>query len=149
MPLRDHFRPPLDDNRRWQGMHGMWPAMIVTALRNKLPKGYFAEPTVQTGRSAEIDVSTFEDLDDTVDSAAAGNGGGVATAVWAAPRPTLSVVTDLPEQDVYEVLVYDERRRTRLVAAVEIVSPANKTVPRIAASSRPSVPACFASASRW
>ncbi|HJT31662.1 MAG TPA: DUF4058 family protein [Pirellulales bacterium] len=129
MPLRDHFRPPLDDKRHWQGMHGMWPAMIVASLRKKLPKGYFAEPTVQSGRSAEIDVSTFEDLDEAIGSVAAGNGGGVATAVWAPPRPTLSVVTGLPAQDVYEVRVYDERRRTRLVAAIEIVSPANKDRP--------------------
>lgn len=49
--------------------------------------------------------------------------------MWAPPRPTLSVVTGLPAQDVYEVRVYDERRRTRLVAAIEIVSPANKDRP--------------------
>lgn len=130
MPLRDHFRPPLDDKRHWQGMHGVWPTMIVANLRKKLPKGFFAEPTVQTGRSAEIDVSTFEDVDEAIGSAASGNGGGVATAVWAPPRPTLSVITDLPAQDVYEVRVYDERRRTRLVAAIEIVSPANKDRPK-------------------
>ncbi len=59
-----------------------------------------------------------------------GNGnGGVATAVWAPPRPTLAVVTDLPAQDVYEVRVYDEKRHCRLVAAIEIVSPANKDRP--------------------
>src|SRR5205823_10487425 len=57
------------------------------------------------------------------------NGGGIATAVWAPPRPTLTVVTDLPIQDAYEVLVYDEKRHCRLVAAVEIVSPANKDRP--------------------
>src|SRR5206468_11229196 len=50
-------------------------------------------------------------------------------AVWAPPRPTLAVATDLPAQDVYEVLVYDEKRHCRLVAAVEIVSPANKDRP--------------------
>src|SRR5205085_4875765 len=54
---------------------------------------------------------------------------GVATAVWAPPRPTLSVATDLPEQDDYEVRVYDSKRGWRLVAAVEIVSPANKDRP--------------------
>ena len=46
-----------------------------------------------------------------------------------APRPTLSVVTDLPDQDVYEVRVFEEKRHCRLVAAVEIVSPANKDRP--------------------
>ncbi|HQU44024.1 MAG TPA: hypothetical protein PK867_14490 [Pirellulales bacterium] len=39
------------------------------------------------------------------------------------------MATDLPAADVYEVLVYDRRRHARLVAAVEIVSPANKDRP--------------------
>jgi hypothetical protein len=130
MPLRDHFRPPLDDMRHWEGLHGGWPMMIVANLRRKLPRRYFAEPRVHSGASAEIDVATFENEGD--DVLAAGNGndnGGVATAVWAPPRPTLAVATDLPAQDVYEVHVYDEKRHCRLVAAVEIVSPANKDRP--------------------
>lgn len=131
MPLRDHFRPPLDDMRHWEGMLGGWPVMIVANLHRKLHRGYFAEPRVHTGSSAEIDVATFENEGEGVLAASAGNenGGGIATAVWAPPRPTLSVVTDLPAQDVYEVLVYDEKRHSRLVAAVEIVSPANKDRP--------------------
>lgn len=32
MPLRDHFRPPLDDQTSCEGFHGQWPAMIVLAL---------------------------------------------------------------------------------------------------------------------
>lgn len=36
---------------------------------------------------------------------------------------------DLPDQDEYEVRVYDTRYGRRLVAAVEIVSPANKDRP--------------------
>jgi hypothetical protein len=131
MPLRDHFRPPLDDLRHWEGLHGGWPMMIVASLRRKLPRRYFAEPRVHSGSSAEIDVATFEDEAEGVVAAAdaSGNGGGIATAVWAPPRPTLAVVTDLPTQDVYEVRVYDEKRHCRLVAAVEIVSPANKDRP--------------------
>jgi hypothetical protein len=35
----------------------------------------------------------------------------------------------LPDQDEYEVRVYDTKRHRRLVAAVEIVSPANKDRP--------------------
>src|SRR5437667_4568687 len=130
MPLRDHFRPPLDDLRHWEGFHATWPVMVVALLRRKLPRRYFAEPRVHSGASAEIDVATFEDETEGVLAADAGDGnGGVATAVWAPPRPTLAVVTDLPAQDVYEVLVYDEKRHCRLVAAVEIVSPANKDRP--------------------
>lgn len=126
MPLRDHFRPPLDDLRHWEGMHGGWPMMIVATLRRKLPDGYFAEPRVHSGSSAEIDVASFEDERQTLQATGDANGGGVATAVWAPARPTLSVATDLPAQDVYEVRVFDERRHCRLVAAVEIVSPRNK-----------------------
>src|SRR3954469_11315510 len=107
MPLRDHFRPPLDDLRRWEGFHATWPVMIVALLRRKLPHPYFAEPRVHSGASAEIDVATFEDGGERVSTAGDGkdNGGGIATAVWAPPRPTLTVVTDLPTQDAYEVLV--------------------------------------------
>ncbi|HBI43624.1 MAG TPA: hypothetical protein DDY78_12360 [Planctomycetales bacterium] len=32
MPLRDHFRPPLDDETQWEGFHGGWPMMIVAAV---------------------------------------------------------------------------------------------------------------------
>jgi hypothetical protein len=131
MPLRDHFRPPLDDLRHWEGFHATWPVMIVAGLRGKLPRRYFAEPRVHSGSSAEIDVSTFETEGDGALAVDSGNGAGaaVATAVWAPPQPTLTVVTDLPDQDVYEVRVYDEKRHCRLVAAVEIVSPANKDRP--------------------
>lgn len=131
MPLRDHFRPPLDELRHWEGLHGGWPMMIVASLRPKLPRRYFAEPRVHSGASAEIDVATFEHDAEGVRATGAGNdnGGGIATAVWAPPRPTLAVPTDLPAQDVYEVLVYDEKRHCRLVAAIEIVSPANKDRP--------------------
>src|SRR5205823_7129363 len=106
MPLRDHFRPPLDDLRHWEGFHATWPVMIVALLRRKLPQGYFAEPRVHSGSSAEIDVATFENQGEGVLTPGEGNGnGGGATAVWAPPRPTLTVATDLPAQDVYEVRV--------------------------------------------
>ena len=85
---------------------------------------------VHLGPHAEIDVTAYET--DTADSAAAKTGeanGGVATAVWAPPRPTLDLAVDLPEQDEYEVRVYDTQRHRRLVAAVEIISPANKDRP--------------------
>jgi hypothetical protein len=41
----------------------------------------------------------------------------------------IDVVTDLPAQDEYEVRVYDTGRAQRLVAAIELVSPANKDRP--------------------
>ena len=55
--------------------------------------------------------------------------GGVAVAAWAPPKPTLTVETELPDQDEYEVRVYDAHHGRRLVAAIEIVSPSNKDGP--------------------
>jgi hypothetical protein len=84
MPLRDHFRPPLDDTHSWDELHGAWPTVIVMALNPMLPPRYVAAPRVHLGQYAE---------------------------------------------DEYEVRVYDTQRHRRLVAAIEIVSPANKDRP--------------------
>lgn len=130
MPLRDHFRPPLDNRRSWEEFHGQWPAMIVMALASKLPPRYVAGPHVHLGAYIEIDVASYEEnLSLPIASEDRGAPGGVATAAWAPPNPTLAVTTDLPDQDEYEVRVYDSKRHHRLVAAVEIVSPANKDRP--------------------
>ncbi len=131
MPLRDHFRPPLDDLTSWEGFHSQWPAMIVLALTRRLPRRYVAAPRVHLGSSIEIDVATYEQDATDVSSpdVGNGNGGAVVTAVWAPPRPTFTIATDLPDLDEYEVRVYDTRRGRRLVAAIEIVSPANKDRP--------------------
>ena len=130
MPLRDHFRPPLDKKITWEGFHGSWPAVIVMALNRKLPPRYLAEPRVHLGASMEIDVTAFDEEVPVPSALGFGAGeGGVATAVWAPPRPTFVVATDLPDQYTYEVRVFDTWRDRRLVAAVEIVSPANKDRP--------------------
>lgn len=127
MPLRDHFRPPLDTVASWEEFHGGWPMVIVQQLRRRLPAGYVAAPRVHAGAQVEVDVAAYEE-------AASGfepdpGNGGVATAVWAPTAPSVAVETELPDLDEYEVRVYDARRRRRLVAAVEIVSPANKDRP--------------------
>jgi hypothetical protein len=129
MPLRDHFRPPLDNMASWEGFHGQWPAVIVHHLRNKLPAGYVAEPRAHSGAYVEVDVAAYE-KDEPAASFETGNGnGGTATAVWAPARPSLSVETSLPDYDEYEVRIYDDKRRRHLVAAIEIVSRANKDRP--------------------
>jgi hypothetical protein len=129
MPLRDHFRPPLDDTFSWEGIHGGWPMVIVQQLRKRLPPGYIAEPRAHSGWQVEVDLGTFE-AERPASVGMSDNGGGVATAVWAPARPSVAVETALPAfHDEYEVRVFDVRRRRRLVAAVEIVSPANKDRP--------------------
>lgn len=90
MPLRDHFRSPLDDVHSWDELHGGWPMTIVQQLTEILPEPYFAAPGVHLGTLYE---------------------------------------PHLPNQDVYEVRIYDRRRNRHLVAAIEIVSPSNKDRP--------------------
>lgn len=129
MPLRDHFRPPVEDQHSWDELHGMWPAVIVQQLFPILPEGYVAAPRVHLGAAFEIDVSAYE-KDEPAPSEARRDGiGGVAVVPWAPPEPTHSLETGLPDQDDYEVRVYDARHGRRLVAAIEIVSPSNKDRP--------------------
>ncbi|MGL4554354.1 MAG: DUF4058 family protein [Gemmataceae bacterium] len=129
MPLRDHFRPPLDKVLSWEELHGQWPAVIVQQLRKVLPSGYAVGPRVHSGSQIEIDVAAFEKDDPPPPSRKSEGDGGVAVAERAPPRPSLDVETTLPDYDEYEVRVYDAARGRTLVAAIEIVSPANKDRP--------------------
>jgi hypothetical protein len=129
MPLRDHFRPPLDHLTSWEGFHGGWPMVIVQHLRQLLPTGYVAEPRTHSGSQVEIDVAAFEKDEPPARSTTAEGNGGATTAVWSPPRPSVSVETTLPDYDEYAVRVYDAQRGRHLVAAIEIVSPANKDRP--------------------
>lgn len=105
----------------------MWPATIVQQLSAQLPPEFTAEPRTHLGSYFEIDVSAYEDEQHGRANAVLPNEtDGPATATWSPPEPTLTLETDLSEQYDYEVLVYDESRGRILVAAVEIVSPANK-----------------------
>jgi hypothetical protein len=126
MPLRDHFRSPLDDKRSWDELHGMWPAVIVQNLVRALPEGYFAAAGVHLGTLYEIDIATFSDESYSGGDSEVGNAGGVATATWAPPKPSVIVQPHLPLQDEYEVRIYDERKGRRLVAAIELISSSNK-----------------------
>lgn len=128
MPLRDHFRPPASKQAKWEAVHGGWPMGIVRSLQDRLPPRYVAHPQVHHGAFAEIDVTACEKEHAPAYAETNGNG-GVATAVWAPARPTLSVETDLPAHDEYEVRIYDTEMEQRLVAAIELVSPANKDRP--------------------
>jgi len=130
MPLRDHFRTTLDNKRSWEEFHAQWPAMIVLSLSQKLPPHYVAAPNLHLDSYVEIDMGAFEREKSPGSGQNSGNcNGGVATAVWAPSRPTLVIETDLLDLDDYEVQIYDMKRGRRLVAAIEIISPANKDRP--------------------
>jgi hypothetical protein len=125
MPLRDHFRSPVNDTHSWDEVHGQWPGEIVRDLTTILPAGYRAAPRVHLGSPFEVDVSTY-DLDTCDSDPVAADDG---TAALSALAPTLTVEADLTEQDEYEVRVYDVNRGRHLVAALEIISPSNKDQP--------------------
>ena len=128
MPLLDHFRPPIFNKGSWEGFHGMWPALMVMDLYKSLPKQYTAEPRVHLGKNFEVDICTF-DVGQERTFASSHSESVVATAVWAPPEPTLTLELDPTDLYEYEVLIFDHQRGRELVAAIEIVSPANKDRP--------------------
>src|SRR5262249_23539395 len=123
MPLLDHFHAPLAPRRHWESFHVNWAGAIADALNESLlPEGYFAEEHAQIGPFVEIDVATFTDSEPT-------GAGAIATATraprtWAPPAPAMAAPAAFP--DVFEVLVFESEGGARLVAAIELVSPANK-----------------------
>jgi len=130
MPLHDHFRPPIWNKASWEGFHGGWPMAMVQQLVKILPEQYTAEPRVHLGSNYEIDVCAFEsDEFSRASRSDVADSSPVATATWAPPEPTLAVEVDPMEFYEYEVLIFDQERGRQLVAAIEIVSPANKDRP--------------------
>jgi hypothetical protein len=128
MPLLDHFRPPIVNKGSWEGFHGMWPALMVMDLCKSLPDRYVAEPRVHLGKNFEVDVCVFDVVGENSAGASYGDTGR-ATTTWTPPNPTLTLDWDPTEFFEYEVLVFDEQRGRELVAAIELVSPANKDRP--------------------
>src|SRR5205085_11513432 len=125
MPLLDHFHEPLSPRRHWESFHVNWAGAMADALNERLlPEGYFAEEHAQLGGRVEIDVATFAETDE---SAVARRNGGTATLtprVWTPPAPALTMPIAFP--DNFEVLVFASESGASLVAAIELVSPANK-----------------------
>jgi hypothetical protein len=128
MPLRDHFRPPVETKHSWDSLYSGWPMMIVQQLFPILPEGYVALPGVHLGTFFEIDASFYDkdEATERAEKAGAGNGG---LATLAPLAPTVTLETDWADQDEYEVRIYDERHGRRLVAAIELISPGNKDRP--------------------
>lgn len=128
MPLLDHFHPPLRDRRDWGPFHGKWANTISDQLNaHLLPSAYVAEPYLKWGRMFEIDVGTVDEEPHV--QAVPSDEGGVATAVWAPPRPTISTAIDFADLDAIEVKVYHLSGGRKLVSVVELISPANKDRP--------------------
>ena len=124
MPLLDHFHHPLSEERQWQSFHATWAGEIMASLnRGLLPPGYFAETEKHIG-GVEVDVATLQQARLPV-SHDEGNG-GVAVQVEA-PATTFTMPAVFP--DSIEVHVFETSAGPTLVAALELVSPANKDRP--------------------
>jgi hypothetical protein len=125
MPLLDHFHPPLNVTHPWKGFHSAWANAITNQLNEVLPEGFYAIPEVPLGDQIEIDVASLERAGN---GAAAGS--GVATAVWAPPRPPLVAPVDFSRVQSVEIHVFEDSGGPQLRAAIELASPANKDRPR-------------------
>jgi hypothetical protein len=122
MPLLDHFHPPLSKQRHWDSFHGAWAEAIARHLNeDRLPAHFYAEARVMIGSRVEIDVATHEE---TNGKAFNTDHGGVA--VWAPPKPITSAALDFAGLDLFEVQIFNDEEGPKIVAAIELVSPANK-----------------------
>lgn len=121
MPLQDHFHPPLYPRHHWESFHSQWASKIVDRLNSQvLSETYTAAPLVDLHGTIEVDVGAFEESEQT-----APNGSGIALATYSPPKPRLRVPVEFTGLDTFEVRVLEEGT-ARLVAAIELVSPANK-----------------------
>src|SRR5262249_45753855 len=132
MPLRDHFHPPLSIRKPWEGFHSSWAVVMVQRLNGSILSARFeAEPQTHHGPLVEIDVATYQQ--DRAPSPFGPNGanGGVATAkqVYAPPAPAMTGEVAFTDPDLFEVRIYKQSGGWKLVAAIELVSPANKDRP--------------------
>jgi hypothetical protein len=125
MPLLDHFHAPLAPRRHWESFHVNWAGAIADALNEQLPEGYFAEEHAQIGARVEIDVATFDESG--LPPAREATTATLARRVWTPPAPAMIIPAAFP--DLFEILVFESEGGARLVAAVELVSPANKDRP--------------------
>jgi hypothetical protein len=123
VPLLDHFHPPLSERRPWESFHATWAGTLADVLnRELLPPGFIALEQLHAGAGVEIDVGTFGDPATTT-----ANGGGTATAtrtVWTPAAAPVVLPGEFPTRATVEILSTDGGRT--LVAAIEMVSPANK-----------------------
>jgi hypothetical protein len=125
MPLLDHFRPPLQGRRHWEGFHGGWAAAIVGELNESLlPPQYFAEFQVTLSTRIEVVVGTLTEDWPTTTQPSDGPVAILEPRTWAPPSPTAVVPIVFP--DDIEVRVFSTEAGPTLVAAIKFVSPANK-----------------------
>lgn len=129
MPLRDHFHPPVSLRKSWETVHHGWAFVIAQRLNGAILTDRFeSESHTHHGAQIEIDVATYEEEQQPSLFGTNGQNGGVATQtqVYAPPAPPLACEVVLADADTFEIAIYKQEGGWKLVAAIELVSPANK-----------------------
>ncbi|HEY3788269.1 MAG TPA: DUF4058 family protein, partial [Urbifossiella sp.] len=123
MPLLDHFHSPLDPRIGWESFHHRWANAIADHLDEFLPATFFARVEVHLGSEVATDV-TEEEL---VPRHEANGAGGVAVETYSPPMATTIIPVIFPDEAAVEVRSADPG--ARLLAVIELISPANKKSP--------------------
>ena len=130
MPLLDHFHPPISLRKSWESIHNGWAFVIAQRLNGAILSDRFeSESSIHHGSQIEIDLATYEEDRDPLPFGTNGhNDGGVATRpkTYTPPAPSLAGEVVVADADTFAINVYKQEGGWKLVAAVELVSPANK-----------------------
>lgn len=113
--LLDHFHPPLD-RYGWKSLHHQWASVLTADLNQRLPRGWRAQSDVEFG--IEVDVGVVDDE--------GGDDESFDSNLWSNPPVSLPLPRML---DTVEVQILNPGYGPSLVAAIELVSPANKDRP--------------------
>jgi hypothetical protein len=122
MPLLDHFHPPLKEQIQWASFHSNWATRIADQLTALVPEEFRVEENPRLAGGVEIDIAASHEDEP--------GANGIASP-WHSPWRPRAVAGTMPAlfPDKFEVLVFRMLGGRHLVAAVELVSPANKDRP--------------------
>ena len=109
MPLLDHFHPPLSVGRSWQPLHAALASSLAIVLNHALGEGYTAVDFTSDGPVLDLEASVFD-----------------APSAPGLPPP-LTLPAAFADDFGVEVMTADGTRR--VIAAVELVTPRQKTSP--------------------
>jgi hypothetical protein len=125
MPLLDHFRSPVSERLPWTSLHTGWMAELARTLNRDLPPNYLALESVRIGQGLEIDIATLESQ--LFQNGHSGISTLTTTQTYTPPLATATIPAVFP--DTIEVKVFHNDGGLKLVAAIELISPANKDRP--------------------
>lgn len=118
MPLHDHFRPPVSLRKSWESIHNGWAFVIAQRLNGTiLPARFEATPKIHLSSHIEEEGSPPLIVEDE---------NTIPIQTYAPPAPPLAAEVVMADADTFEINVYKQDGGWKLIAAIELVSPANK-----------------------